>query len=391
MYPLNVVLVGGADNLLAQVKKELARRSAYIEAEVANAAAAVDRFAASKEERRLFIVHVRSSAELDELPALGGTFAGMPVAAMLEAEDGVTPLIRANRAGATQVIRLPLDSADFQAALDCIAVHFGYADSQGMVVAVSPVSDAGAHTALGVNLAHAMAARPELRCLYIEWTPLGDSWPAFAAAERRTALPELVRPQSGLNVFRLQKALVAGIDGLDILPGATDGRPREGMTAAELAELFTCARWLAEAVVMEIPCTFDEFYFQAAEAADEVVLVAEQSLAALRSLKLAIEAFSGLPRQRLPHLVVERYDPQMRGLTRADLQKFLQVPDVLTIAADPYLANAPGPWRQAAPRSAAVADLNRLAHALLGARDPENLADAGAAHWGWLGRILHRE
>jgi MinD-like ATPase involved in chromosome partitioning or flagellar assembly len=388
MYPLNVILVGCTGELQAQVKKELSNRAAHIEAEVANAVAAIDQFIETREEQRLLLYYLGSGAGGEELRRLSGTFVGMPVLALVEAGRDPQQLLQANRAGATQVVGLPLDAADFQAALDQVAVHFGYTDSHGMTVLVSPVVGDGDGTVVAYNLAHAIGSRPDLRCLYIELTPLDDLKPATPNGGPRPTLTDLVRGKQRLDIYQLQEALVRGPDNLDILPGPAEATAGGAVSAADLAEVLTYARWMAEAVVMQLPCTFDDPYFQMAAAADEVVLLADQELPALRSMKLALEAFAGLPKARLPHVVVNGYDPHVKGLTRDDLRQYLQVREVWTIAADFQLAQQARPWRQAAPRSPATVDMNRIAHALLGARDQEEAARE-SAHLGWLGRMFH--
>jgi Flp pilus assembly CpaE family ATPase len=388
MYPLNIILVGGTDPLLSQVRQELAKASIPVQSAVGSTSAAIEQLLDTQAQRRLFLVHVQSAADLPELKRLSGSFVGMPILALVESAADFGLLIRANRAGATQVVGLPLDGADFQAALDCLAVQFGYADSQGQIIAVAPVTGDCGGTPLAFNLAHAIASRPGFRCLFVEFSPLKELRPVAADGEPISPLAELLRAPQEWDLYRVQSAVIPGPDDLDVLPGPDKGFANGTVSADNLAAVLQYGQWLADVVVLEVRCTYDEFFYRATESASAVVLVGDQKLSDLRNLKLAVESLAGLPERAWPQVVVNRYDGRLRGLTRPDLQQFLQVPQVHTIAHDPHLALARQVWRRAAPRSPALADVEALANTLLGGRAEALEAGDGPTFLGRLGQMF---
>src|SRR5712692_7849016 len=156
MYPLKVILIGSDDNLMPRVRRELLNKSADREAEYPDVGSTIADLRPAPGDSRLFIVHLKSPLELAQLKRLNGTFIGKPIVALVEGKDP-SILIGAMRAGAAQVVPLPLQPDDFQAALDCIPVQFSQTSNQTRVIAVSGVTGGCGSTTIALNLAYEIA------------------------------------------------------------------------------------------------------------------------------------------------------------------------------------------------------------------------------------------
>src|SRR4051812_21857330 len=73
---------------------------------------------ANPAEAHLFIVQVGAGDDLAALSSLAGGFPGQPILALLPPGADIPRVLAAQRAGASQVVTLPLREADFLQALD---------------------------------------------------------------------------------------------------------------------------------------------------------------------------------------------------------------------------------------------------------------------------------
>src|SRR5439155_2888497 len=122
--------------------------------------------------------------------------------------------------------------------------------------------------------------------------------------------------------------------------------------------------------LFDVPCTYDDLYFETLMVADQVVLVGEQKIPSIRTLKLVCEALARVDGARKLHIIINRYDPRMPGFGAERLKTLLEVSNLMTICND-YAAvmasiNHRRPLRQEAPRSPALADINKVVTTLLG-------------------------
>ncbi len=149
--------------------------------------------------------------------------------------------------------------------------------------------------------------------------------------------------------------------------------PPTGMVQERVRTVLRFLRGTADLILLDIPCTFDEGYFETLAAADLVVLVGEQRIPSIRNVQLVLETFRRPGDRPEPRFVVNRYDPRLEGFTTSALAKFLKIQEVMPVANDPTgVANALNsgrPLREAAPRSPVLAHVEALARALLPATE----------------------
>ena len=142
--------------------------------------------------------------------------------------------------------------------------------------------------------------------------------------------------------------------------------------------------------MLDMPGTFDELEFEVLKACDQVIVVANQTIPSIKSLRLFCESMS---EERVVHslwVVLNRYDPATKGFTCEDVKDMLGVARVLTITNDFHAANLAvnkgRPFRLVAPKTRMLRDLDRLVHELAGG-DGEHCEQT--VDQGFFGRVLN--
>src|SRR5215831_3940368 len=107
MLPFNVILIGIRDDLLGQLRKELATANATVETECHDVRSGLPNLRASRAQIRLIIVYVAGAEQVNEVRKLSSLLPGWPILALVELTEDADNLLRANRAGAAQLVILP--------------------------------------------------------------------------------------------------------------------------------------------------------------------------------------------------------------------------------------------------------------------------------------------
>ncbi len=166
----------------------------------------------------------------------------------------------------------------------------------------------------------------------------------------------------------LKRSLTPIVDNLSILSGPYQSIDPAIIKPERVLGMIELASHLAEVVVFDVPCTFDDLYFKSISTADAFVLVTQQKVSSIRGVQMVCEALPELPAT----IVVNRYDPKTHGFTAERLRTLLKCPGLMTVADDPQVHTAGDrgqPLRLAAPRSRALADIRKLMEGLA----PESL------------------
>jgi pilus assembly protein CpaE len=389
MYPLNVVLVGIGENLLPHVRRELANHSANLECEYRTVPGALDGLRACKADMRLFIHHVRQPEDVEELRRLNGGFVGRPILALVEAGKETRTLLAANRAGASQIVPLPFQSDDFRDALNCLGLQFGYPATEKRVIAVSGTTGGCGATTLAINLAYEIAFRHNLHCILGELALQMGVLATYLDREPKITIHDLLSSSSRLDVYMVQQALINVAQNFDILAGPHMAIAPLSVSAAEVIHLVDLAKALADVVVLDVPCTYNDLYFEILVSADHVVLVGEQKVPSIRALKLVRDTL-GSEHATMQRVVINRYDGRVEGFTTDDLEKLLGARGQ-TVANDYVSVNAAvnhgRPLRLEAPQSAVLNGIDALVDSVLGVADHKGCAPGASG--GFFGRLAH--
>ncbi|MHB1036133.1 MAG: AAA family ATPase [Pirellulales bacterium] len=373
MIPLNIILVGHDDEALAQVRREVLNNGWTIEAEIPTAEKVLDRTASLRDRTRLFIVLTPTTADLDQVRLLSGRFVGFPIMAVVGRLDQKT-LLDFMRAGAAQIVVLPLQADDFKSALTQMCIQFARPGSGSQVVAVAGVHGGCGATTLAVNFGYEVAFLHELYCILVELSLRLGQTAVCLDVNPKFSLADVAGHGDAPDTHLIQQILHKVTDHFSLISGPCDGISREGCSAVDAMCVVDLCRTLADVIVLDVPCTYDSFYFEAFQAADKVVLVAEQTVPSVRALALVLDR---LKRDRAPDClfaVFNRFDPGRAGFTADKLAKLLDLPKVYSISMDAQLRGASdsgGPLRLRVPRSPILGDLARLTTEVLGITEPK--------------------
>jgi pilus assembly protein CpaE len=261
-----------------------------------------------------------------------------------------------------------LESTDFKEALDSIGQQSGNSAPEAVVVAVSGVAGGCGATTLAINLAYEVAQGRGGRTILAELSLQMGMIVTYLDFESKFGLDDLLSYPDGMDVHVIEKSLTRISDTLSILPGPRRRVPLSDTAQSKMAGILGYLKQLADVVVLDVPCTFDDAYFDFLRGADQVVLVGEQRIPAIRNVQLVLETLGHKEAEGKQHLVLNRYDPRLQGFTAADLEKLLHLPRVLTIANDAARVTAALnqglPLQKAAPHSPVLADVKSLTRIL---------------------------
>jgi pilus assembly protein CpaE len=361
---MNVVLVGCGPGVALQVQRELPALGAHLEASFPDVAGAAAGLPAPGEPARLFIAHLQSAAGPELVRQLSGAFPGQPVLALVDAGLEPSVLFAAMRTGAVQLVPLPLQGPDFKAALDCIAGLFSPAPQHARVLAVTGVTGGCGATTLAINLAHEIAHLHDLPTTLVELALRMGAVAAYLDVEPRYTTMDLLPEMDRVDTDLVRQVLTPINEHFAILPGPYRTIAAHPAGLAEVIRLIDHIKALTRVVVLDVPCTYDPFHFKALAAADQAVLVAEPTVASIRALKMVRDILCREEGVRGETIVINRYNPKTPGFGLPQLEKLLGVSGLVSVAADPAVAEAVNhgrPLRLEAPRSAALGDVGQLA------------------------------
>lgn len=373
MFPLSVILIGCRDQVLTRVREELAAIPANVENEFAHFGSVVNNLSIVENEKKLFVAHVRSFEELEYFRWLTGIYLGHPFLALID--DGQSPanILATMRAGAAQVVPLPLDTADFRAAMGCISGMFGYPASKAKVIAVSGATGGCGATTIAINIAYEIARAHGLHTVLVELALQMGVLSTYLDLETSHTTYDLFCNMSRVDMEFVKKALRRYSENLDVLPGPDQLNAPLSISTQDVVQLVDYCRRIGNVVVLDLPCTFDKHYFDTLSAVDQVVLVAEQKLPSIRAMQSVIEMLqreTGYYTQHLvKHLVINRYNSSVKKFTVKDLLPLMGAPSLLTVANDSKAVmgavNNGRPLRLENAKSKTLADIETLVKAIL--------------------------
>ncbi|HYV40086.1 MAG TPA: hypothetical protein VE988_30650 [Gemmataceae bacterium] len=382
MFPLNAVLVGVEEEVGNYVRRGLANQLAEVERDCCSIQHALESLSAMEEQPRLFIVHVQAPSDIENIAQLSLTFTGWPILALINNRVDASHLLKVNRAGASQLVGVPVDMPDFNMALNLIGAQFGHSDSKAKVMAVCGATGGCGTTTLAINLAQEIASQFGLTTVLIELSLQLGMLATYLDVDPKITLPDLLAEMDRLDVYMLQQALTPVSDRLQILAGPPHMRGSSQVTPKHLLKLIEHSQRLAQVIVLDVPCSYNDMQFEVLADADEVVLVGEQTIPSVRSLKMVRDTFAPSQAATSVHALLNRYDKDVKGFKVADLQPVLEAPMLYTVARDnaaiKEAVNQGKTLRQSAPQSPALADIDALASALLKVSAPRSSSANGS-------------
>jgi pilus assembly protein CpaE len=369
-HAVKAILVGCGPDEAPQVHEALNECAVVIEAEFPDARSAIDNVRLSPNEQRLCIMSVPGPEQVQALKWLSESFVGRPVLALVGRDSPPDMLFAVNRAGASQILGLPLEVPDLKAALHAVKVRHSSPQSVAArrVIAVSGVTGGCGATTIAINLAYEISHLFELSCVLVELAPMGMIATCLDVDARHTTSDLLCDMQS-VDVGLVEKTLSKITDRFSILPAPFREAEPLNTNPADVVRLLEHVKQLADVVILDLPANNYDRHLETFSATDQVVLVAEQAVPSLRALTYVRERLSEDEGFRRQTLVINRYSANKEGFNVTHLQRLLRTPQLVTIASD-YQAvsashNEGRPLRMQSPGSRVLADIDRLAGMLV--------------------------
>jgi Flp pilus assembly CpaE family ATPase len=116
--------------------------------------------------------------------------------------------------------------------------------------------------------------------------------------------------------------------------------PTSLLPPAGVLELVSALRTMADVVVLEVPCTYDDLFFTLLSRAEQVVLVGEQRIPAIRTMQMITEILSQAEGERQVHVLLNRYDPTLLGFTVEKLHELVPADTIQPLPNDPAVGGA---------------------------------------------------
>jgi len=370
MFPVPVILIGIGEKLMPTVRQELKNVAAAVEAEYRGADTALEGLRAEQTGKKLFIMHFEAPEDAKCVRRLVETQRGSPILALVDVADYPQNLLEANRAGAMQVIPTPVQPTDLHEALNCLAVQYRSLTKNLPVIAFTGSAPGCGATTLATNAAYEIAVQRKQHTVLIELSQQTSVLATNLDIQPAYTLSDLLADPEQIDAQLVQRSLVRVADNLDILAGSHGGGSTSAFSLSSVLRVLDYVRPLAQRVVLDVPCTYDEFQFEALGSAGQIVLVGEQSIASIRTLKLILDTLRPGPGQHTFHVVINRYDARMAGLSVGNLEIALVQANIRTIPDDRpgvlVAANEGKFLRQLNPKSLVLAGIDDLVDLLLG-------------------------
>ncbi len=371
MYPFQVILLGPSDGS-GELATALTDQGAVIEGRFADLHALRTRWRPGDGHPRLFVLRLQGDKDIDVLRELNETFPGFPLLALVEGTCDTPTLFQVSRAGAAQLLPFPVQVEDVQAALDTLLRQFGWSRRVGKLIAVSAVPEGRDGAAFAVNLASEIA-RTGADCILAE--------PGARLGRLLTHLDTshigpvtLTGRPPPRTLTALLQALVPVADHLRVLPGPLRGVATQSVETSQLLQLIDLLRQSTEVVVLDVPLTFDEAYFETLSRAEYALLLTEQNVPALHAMREIHDALAARHPAGVVRVVLNHFDVAMAGFEPDRIRELLAAEEVWTVSKDEAawatVVNTGRLLRTHSSRSAALADINRIVRHLLDDKPP---------------------
>jgi pilus assembly protein CpaE len=374
MYPLPIALAGVDETNLADLREALSHAEAEVEAEFSSPENLLECLRRTKERARLLIVQLSETCDDLAVERLNRYFTGWPILVLAPASVAPEQIQQVYRAGARQVVSLPLDRDDLQSALAPIAHQVVRGSANRLVLAIAGVTGGCGATTLAINIAYEIAHRFHRSAVLAELTTEVGALSAMLDVRPKITLPYLLREIHRVDDLLLDKALVPYAAGLRVLAGLDQAGIAPKAELTHVARIIDGLARLADVTVLDVPGTFADADIGVLYAADLVILVGLQSVPSIRTLKLFCEMF---PEERMNlslWIAINRYNSHLKRYSIAEIKQILGAANVVPISND-YTAVSRAidqgqPLRKAAPGTRILHDIDGLIHSILGIESP---------------------
>src|SRR5918993_706885 len=251
------------------------------------------------------------------------------------------------RAGAHDVVPLPLDVADLETSLAPIgeslakqdqAARAGTANVVSIIKSVGGVGATALLTQLGVRFAHNEAKAGREACLIDLDVQFGDA--AFLLGLRPTlSLADLIDAGARLDGDLLRATTTEHASGLNVIASPRSMMPLEALSSEHVIEIIELAKREFGTVFVDLPANWTNWSLSVLAQSDLVLLISELSVASLHRARRQLELIDSQDLEDLDlRVVINRFEKsQTRTIRPSDVREALGRDIGYTIGNDPVL------------------------------------------------------
>jgi pilus assembly protein CpaE len=237
-------------------------------------------------------------------------------------------------------------------------------------VVVLGATEGSGCTTLCVNLAIELARLQNRHCILGEQSVAFGRLANLLRISPHLTLYDLVSEPDRLDAELMRTALTKIDDNLSVLVGSYLAVRPVTITHEIAFKVLECTLQLAETVIVDARHNFDDVDFEFATHAEHLVLVAKPTMPSLRALRTIVETFARRGTAGKRYVVINQYQPNGDVSSKDTIERFLDVPDVFLVSADPEAVeaaeNSGKMLRALFPDREVVKDIAALARTMLG-------------------------
>jgi pilus assembly protein CpaE len=363
MFSLKINLIGCDEEKVPLAARERLQRWAVMDEDLASMKDFQSKVLQKEGETRLLVVSVGNAHDVAALKRLNTSYPCYPILAVVDSTEDSSLVTKCLRAGAMQVVHPPVDGNDLQEALDCIASKHAGLGTLAKQIAVVGASGGCGCTTVAINLSYELARVTKQRCILMEMALRKGTVANYLDVTPRYTVTDLICDLGRVDSFILQGALTEVAENFSVLVGPYDAIQADPIDLEDTMQFVGMVRHFAPWLVLDIPTAYDELFFRSLNGADQIVIVAEQTVAAIRGVQIICESL----KTSRPIVVINRYSGKRNSLSLTKIQQFLPNCDICTLAYDDSViaaTNAGKPLRVQSPKSPILADLGTLVQKL---------------------------
>lgn len=281
-----------------------------------------------REPCELLVAHVQAPSDLVLLESL---CLEQPSLHVILLAESLSPdlLLQAMRAGAREVLPLPLNEAALQQALVRVMHRMGMADRKGgagQVWAFMPVRGGVGATLLATNLGYTLADQHGKSVILIDLNlPFGEAEVYVGGERAQHCLADITEKTALLDEAMLNSVLVKAHAKMGILATGDQLERSVAITPDQLGTVIQMATRMADYVFLDVSATLNGVSLAALDRASRIVPVLDAAFPVVRNAKRMTDLFRrlGYTKDKILPLV-NRYDGTGQ-ITTEDIAKALDL------------------------------------------------------------------
>lgn len=277
----------------------------------------------------LIVVEVdpQVASSIDRIVALRDTRPDVVAIAAMERPD-VATVRTLLRHGVTDILSLPFSADELvTAVIEQSSLHVSAEAALAPMTAVAHCSGGMGGTTVATHLAAALVrAAPGARCCVVDLDLQFGDVAAVFGKESATSVTDLVAAHDRLDSDMVRNAAIDVGQGVHVLSAPDFVTPPEGVNTDRLLHLLTVVRQTFDHVLLDLPTQWNQWTLSAACSSDQLMLVVDQSLSAMRRARKILALFDSVdfPQSRV-RLIVNRAEKRMfQAISTDDVEHALR-------------------------------------------------------------------